>query len=209
MGLSNDQIRSAHRGGLASGAAIRDYSQPAVTPLNLNTQLKNTNLISTTTAFQPNSGFGYFEYIGQVARTVTLNKVYFVTSIAAAGTLVQELGVATTPEAPNGALQALTIRALDSTAGAYTGATGRYSNSANLAYTPPVGEHIWVFCRFQPSGTQVTISTGLACDLGQCSAFTHSSVGTPYTLGLVIPTPIQLSVTGTGSAAPLLILASA
>lgn len=209
MGLTSDQRYSAHRGGLASGAALRAYSQPAVTPLQLNTQLKNSNLLQTTASFAPGSGVAYFEYLGQVARTVTLNKVYFVTSGAAAGTLVQELGVATTPEAPNGALQTLTIRALDNTAGAYTGATGRYSNSANLAYTPPVGEHIWVFARWQPSTTQVTISTGFALDLGQYSVFTFSSVGTALTLGQAITVPVAVSVTATTGIAPVLIAATA
>jgi hypothetical protein len=180
-----------------------------VTPLNQNTQLKSTSLLQTTASFSPGSGVAYFEYLGQVARTATFNKVYFVTSGAATGTLVQELGVATTPNAPDGTLQTLTVRALDSTAGAYTGATGRYSNSANLAYTPPVGEHIWVFARWQPSGTQVTISTGLALDLGQYSVFTFSSVGTALTLGQAITVPVAVSATSTTGIAPVLILATA
>jgi hypothetical protein len=208
MGLTNDQRYAAHRGGLSSGAALRAYSQPADSPLQLNTQVKNTNLIPTTTSFSPGSGTAYFVYLGQVARIGTYNKIYFVTSGAATGALVQELGVATTPEAPNGALQTLTIRALNSTAGDYTGAAGRYSNTTNLAYTPPVGEHIWVFARWQPAGTQVTISTGLCCDLGQYSVFTFASIGTALTLGQVITTPTAVSVTATTGIAPVLILAT-
>jgi hypothetical protein len=175
----------------------------------MNTQLRSTNLVPSGASFGPGAGVAYFTYLGQVARTGTFNKVYFVTSGVATGTLVQELGVATTPNAPDGTVQPLTIRALDNTAGAYTGAVGRYSNSGNLAYTPPVGDHIWVFARWQPSGTQPTIGLGLAYDLGQFAVFTFASSGTALTLGQVIPAPTSIAATLTTGVAPMLILATA
>jgi len=209
MGLSSDQVRGAHLGGLASGAALRHYETGAVAPLTSNTLLRSTGLIPLTTAFTTVSGTAYFVYIGQVARSVKLNKVYFVTSgTVAAGALVQEYGVATSPHAPNGVNQALTIAALDSTTGLYTGALGRYSNGGNLAYTPPGATHIWAFARWQPATTPPTIANGLACDAGQFAVVSFASVGTPLVVGQVIATPTTVSVTAVTAIAPNLVLAT-
>jgi hypothetical protein len=163
-------------------------------------------MLQLATSFPTIAGTAYFLYIGQVARTIKLNKVYFVTSAVGAGALTQEFGIATTPNAPDGTIQPLTIRAIDTTATDYTGSVGRYSNGGNLAHTPPVGSHIWVFARFQPATTQPGIANGLACDIGQFSVFTFASVGTPLVLGQVIPTPASVSVTLTTAVAPNLIL---
>lgn len=203
MGLSDSQRRAAHRAGVN---ALHNYETAAVASHASTSVLKAHQLHELASSFTAIAGTAYFIYLGQVARQETFNKVYFVTATAATGALVQELGVATSPTAPNGAVPELTIRAIDTTAGNYAGATGRYSNSANLAYSPPVGTHIWVFARFQAATTQPLTTTAYGMDQGQGSVVTFASVDEPLVLGQVISDAALVSVTANTGIAPKLAL---
>lgn len=111
------------------------------------------------------SGTGYFVYVGQVAQPVTVKFVEFVVSTIGAGAQTAEVGLFSTPLAPNKANQSLTkIVATGTVDSLITTGVKRNTASFNQALVP--GTHIWTGFRGAMATTQPQM-LGLSSDYAQ------------------------------------------
>lgn len=125
--------------------------------------------------FIMSSGVGYFAYVGQVATAITVKFVELIVSTAGAGAQVAELGIFSTPSAPNKANQSLTKLAATGTIGALT-ATGAIRNTASFAQAVSVGTHLWAGMRSAMATTQPQV-LGLASDFAEGQYLTAAAPG--------------------------------
>ncbi len=96
----------------------------------------------------------YFVYVGKSAAPVQLNYVEFAVTTSAVGTQAAEIGIFSSPLAPNKAAQTLTCLAVATSLTDLTAAAGVNRNSTALAYTvPDSGIHLW-------AGFRVNMTTG-------------------------------------------------
>lgn len=204
MALSAEQRRQAHRAGLSTDIATSyqfDLAQVENAPL----RSRLTNLTGGLLAI---SGTAYWVYVGQTDRDIVAAYIRFFVSVVAAGdTRAQELALATSVSGPDRAAKTLTTKAVATTTGDYTAATGSYANSTSFAYNVPAGTHLWLGVRFAMSGTptQPTVAAlGLDTGKGEILSTTGQSAlaaNTSYTGSI-----ITQSATLTTAMAPDLVL---
>lgn len=130
----------------------------------------------------------YFVYLGRTNRRLSAQKVLFRVTTGGASTQVGEVGVFSSPLAPNGAAQTLTKIVATGTLDDLTG-TGTLGNTTAFNKTIDAGTHIWAGYRVDMASTEPTV-VGLTCDesmgsilfLAAATAFTS---GTTYAGGLI------------------------
>lgn len=130
----------------------------------------------------------YFVYVGQVQSAITVNRVEcFVTSVGA-GTQTAEIGLFSSPSAPNRAGQTLTKIVATGTVDALTSA-GLRRNTTAFAQSVSAGVHLWAGIRIsmvttQPQlyGLTADISDGQILSTASATAFTS---GTTYSGALI------------------------
>ena len=141
----------------------------------LRSTLSNVGSITLTSAR------AYFVYVGKTTREITTARIaYFVATVADAGTPA-EVGLFSSPSAPNRSSQVLTKIA----AAAASGLTALKTQTTTLVATIPAGTHLWVAIRDASVTTRVSLR-GLGFDLldGSClitSSATALTSGTTYT----------------------------
>jgi len=121
------------------------------------------------------SGTAYYVYIGRAAQDLTVKFVEFHITTAGAGTDTKEVGLFSTPSAPNKSAQTLTKIAATGTVDSGT-TTGAKRNTASFAQAVPAGTHLWAAFRGALATTQIT-ALGLANDMSQGRILTTTGGG--------------------------------
>jgi hypothetical protein len=135
------------------------------------------------------SGVAYFVYVGLVQTGVTVNRVEFHVTAAGTGTTAGEVGLFSTPAAPNRASQTLTKIVATGTVDTLVSGTGLKRNTTAFAQSVAAGTHLWAGIRTAATTTQPSIY-GLTADMsdGQIlttAAATAFTSGTTYTGALI------------------------
>lgn len=126
------------------------------------------------------SARAYFVYVGKTTQELTTARIaYFVATVADTGSPA-EVGLFSTPSAPNRSSQTLTKLA----AASASGLAALKTQTTALVATIPAGTHLWVAIRDASVTTRVTLR-GLGYDLldGSClitSSATALTSGTTY-----------------------------
>ena len=98
----------------------------------------------------------YFVYIGKTTAEITPKYVEFWVTTISAGTQVMEVGLFSTPAAPNKAAQTVTKLVATGTVDA-TNATGVKRNTTNFSTAIAAGTHLWAGIRTYHATTQPTV----------------------------------------------------
>lgn len=130
----------------------------------------------------------YFVYLGKTTRRLKCDKVLFNVTTGGASTQAGEVGLFSSPTAPNGAAQTLTCLAKDATLDDLTG-TGVKGNTTAMGYDVPADTHLWAGYRVDMASTEPTVvgltgdnSEGTILSLAAQSAF---AVGSTYAGDLI------------------------
>lgn len=121
------------------------------------------------------SGTAYYVYIGRTVQDITVKFVEFHITSAGAGTDTKEVGLFSTPSAPNKSAQTLTKIVATGTVDSGT-TTGVKRNTASFAQVVLKGTHLWAAARFALATTQPTCA-GLAGDMSQGHILTTTGGG--------------------------------
>lgn len=121
------------------------------------------------------SGTAYFVYLGKTTKAITVNRVEFLVTTAGAGAQTAEVGLFSTPSAPNRANQSLTKIVATGTVDSLT-ATGLKRNTNAFAQSVAAGTHLWAGIRTAMATTQPTI-VGHSLDLGDARILLAAASG--------------------------------
>ena len=121
------------------------------------------------------SGTAYYVYVGRMVQDVTVKFVEFHITGAGAGTDTKEVGLFSTPSAPNKSGQTLTKIAATGTVDSGT-TTGFKRNTAAFNQLVPAGTHLWAALRCALATTQPTCA-GLSGDMGGGTYLTTTGGG--------------------------------
>lgn len=121
------------------------------------------------------SGTAYYVYMGRTTQDLTVKFVEFHITGAGAGTDTKEVGLFSTPAAPNKSAQTLTKIAATGTVDSGT-TTGMKRNTASFAQAVAKGTHLWAAARFALATTQPTCG-GLTGDMSQAMILTTTGGG--------------------------------
>ena len=161
--------------------------------------------VTPTTGILLVSEVAYWTYLGYTQKTLVVDAIKGIQTVAAVagGTPQAELALATTPSAPNGTGQSLTVTNVvtysgleDLTAGGLPAIRG--TTSTSLGWTVSPCTHLWAGMRAE-MGTNPTM-LGVAMDLGagfaQATALAASplAVGTTYA-GTIVFTSVENTAT--------------
>lgn len=142
--------------------------------LNQRTFECQQGLIIGNGTFQPASGQLYAVYIGKLNYAQAFAFVRFYISTAGVGTQTAEVGLLSSPAAPNRSFQTLT-GLVGGSVGSLT-ATGSNANSSTFSGTTVAGgTHVWAGVRVVMGTTQPTFSGGYSEDLAQLSVLALGS----------------------------------
>ena len=103
-------------------------------------------LSSSTANLQLTDGSAYFTYLGHIQRDLTLNYVRFGVKTAASGTQTAEIGLFSTPSAPNRSGQTLTKICSSASVDSLT-SSGPKGNTSAFAQAIQAGTHLWAGLR--------------------------------------------------------------
>lgn len=145
------------------------------------------------------SSTAYALYIDYFAEPVTIRFVELILSVNAAGAQVAEVGLASTPSAPNKAGQNYTILVADGavddlTVGAGTVKRNTTAFSAGAGYVVPAGTHVWACFRAAMGATQPNFNAASA-NFGQAQALSTAGAAA-LTAGAVLAGVVPGSVAG-------------
>jgi hypothetical protein len=140
-----------------------------------------SRLPNVATAITLISNTAYFVYVGRTTQTLTVKHVEFFVNTNGSGTQTAEVGLFSSPNAPNKGNQSLTKLAATGTVDALT-TTGVKRNTSSFAYSVAAGTHLWAGIRTAMATTQPALA-GLCMD---------------YSQGLVLSTAAAGALTGTG-----------
>lgn len=132
--------------------------------------------VAAVGAFILITGTAYYVYIGRAVKDLTLAFVEYHVTTAGAGAQTAEVGLFTTPQAPNKAAQTLTKVAATGTLNALT-ATGVGRNTATLAAAIKAGNHIWAAIRTAMATTQPTLTALNPHDMSEGHILTTTGGG--------------------------------
>jgi hypothetical protein len=135
----------------------------------------SSNLAPGTAGFLLISNRAYFVYLGMVINSIIVKYVEFHVSTAGGGAQTVEVGLFSSPLAPNKANQSVSKIISTGTVDSLTG-TGVKRNTAAFTNTIPVGTHLWAGIRTAMAAAQPTIF-GLAIDMAQGQVLSTSSAG--------------------------------
>lgn len=127
------------------------------------------------TNFLTISGTAYFVYVGKVEEWTRFAHVELHCTVAGAGTQTAELGLYSSPLAPNKAGQTLSRLAASGTLDSLT-STGVKRNTASFALDVAPGTHLWAAARFAMATTQPNV-VGLTNDRSQGHVLTTTGGG--------------------------------
>lgn len=164
-----------------------------------NSQRIFQSAITEASTFLTISGTAYYVYVGRVAQDITVKFVEFHITTAGAGTDTKEVGLFSTPSAPNKSTQTLTKIVATGTVDSGTG-TGAKRNTAAFNQLVPAGTHLWAAFRGALATTQIT-AVGLANDMGQGHVLTTTGGGALTGLSTAAGT---IPAVGTATIAPAL-----
>lgn len=143
------------------------------------------------------TGTAYYVYVGRVVQDYTPKFVEFHITTAGAGTDTKEVGLFSTPSAPNKSAQTLTKIVATGTVDSGV-STGMKRNTAAFATLVTKGTHLWAAIRTALATTQPTIG-GLAGDNSQGLVLTTTGGGALTGLTTAAGTIIAIA---TGTTAP-------
>jgi hypothetical protein len=145
------------------------------------------------------SDTGYFVYIGKSPSGLfTTAFVEFHVTTAGAGAQTADVGIFSSPKAPDKTAQTLSKRLTASTVDSLT-STGVKRNTGNFASAFTQPGHFWVGLRTAMATTQPTLA-GLAGDMSQGHVLEKAACGAFASLGATFST--SLPALGTGIVAP-------
>jgi len=121
------------------------------------------------------SGTSYFVYIGCTVKAITPKYVEFHVSTSGSGSQTAEVGLFSTPSAPNKAAQSLTKIEATGTISSVT-STGVKRNTSAFTTSVAAGTHLWAGIRTAMATTQPTIE-GLNFDMGQGQVLVAAASG--------------------------------
>ena len=154
-----------------------------------------SRLPNVGTEIQLVSGTAYFVYVGRTTQPIVPVAVEFYVSTPGAGSNSVEVGLFSTPEAPNKAGQSLTKLAAIGTADIDSLLSAGVKSNSNLAfgYSVPAGTYLWAGIHTASYSTQPRLA-GLCQDYGEGLALSTSSAGVltgsgPWAGSLIAPTP--------------------
>jgi hypothetical protein len=138
-----------------------------------------------------------FVYVGYIDTALVLNYVDAYMTVVGAGTQAAEVGLFSSPSAPNAASQVLTKIVADATLTdmTATGTAGRIRNTTALATTVSGNTHLWAGIRCAMVTTQPTFRT-LLLDVLQGNILFTNSAGALTGAGPWTGTVPTISVTG-------------
>lgn len=141
------------------------------------------------TAFLLGADVAYFVYVGRMEETVTPQYVRGLVSLGGGGAQTAEVGLFSTPLAPNHGGQTLTKIEATGTVDDLTG-TGQKANTSAFSTSVAAGTHLWAAIRTNMAGAEPTLlATGpdLGCFIVMrtttAGALTASSTFTGVTVG--------------------------
>lgn len=160
-----------------------------------------SRLPNAATEIQLAADKAYFVYVGRIAHSVPLQYVELYVSTAGAGSNGVELGLFSTPAAPNQAGQNLTKLAAAATGDIDSLLTTgvKFNSNASFGYTAPAGTYLWAGIRTttaystQPKLSALCLDFGEGLVLSTASAGAFSGAG-PWTGSLITPSPYWNSV---------------
>lgn len=125
----------------------------------------------------------YWVFLGRLSRRLTAQKVLFAVTSGGASTQVGEVGIFSSPTAPNRAAQTLTKIVATGTLDDLTG-TGVLGNTTAFAQDVDAGTFLWAGYRVDMASTEPSVQ-GLGSDLSQgrilsLAAATAFTSGTTY-----------------------------
>jgi len=154
------------------------------------------------TTFLMITNTGYAVYMGRATQAINVGFIECEVSSAGAGAQTAELGIFSTPSAPNKSGQTLTKIVATGTVDSLTG-TGMKRNTSSFATSIPGGTHVWAVMRTAMATTQPTMRAGFFADKSQGHILT---VATPGALtGLTTMTGALIAL-GTSAVCPELYL---
>lgn len=150
MPISAAQRAQAHLAGMSTDIAAKYEYQPEQFTLN-----QPSGILLTGGGMLTVTNTAYWMYIGQSTRDLLAQYIYFFVTVqgAASTAVVQELAIATSTSKPDRAAKTLSVKAVASTTGDYTAATGSFANSTVFNYHIPASSYVWLGCRFALTGT--------------------------------------------------------
>lgn len=128
---------------------------------------------NSASAFTMVSGTAYFVYVGRTVRAVTPKYVEFHVTSAGDGAQTAEVGLYSTPSAPNKAAQSLSKLVATATVDDLT-TTGMKRNTTEFSTLIAAGTHVWAAIRVAMATTQPDI-VGLANDMEQGHVLAQAS----------------------------------
>ena len=117
----------------------------------------------------------YFVYLGTLKKAVTALKIYFHVTTGGTGAQTAEVGLFSTPTAPNRAAQTLTKLVATGTLGDLTG-TGVLGNSTSFALDIPAGTNLWAGIRTAMATNEPQIY-GLTADMSHGRILSTATAG--------------------------------
>ena len=168
-------ISNATNGLYSIGIATTNYVNSTVQLEGRQRIFRSPNLAIAATAVIASSNTAYFVYMGKTSGALTVQFVKFYVTTAGAGTQNAEVGLFSTPNAPNGTAQTLTKIVANATLSSLT-TTGIKSNTVALAQSVAAGTHLWAGVRFGMVTTQPTCAS-VAYDMNGGNLLTTASAG--------------------------------
>lgn len=148
-----DDVAWEHRWTAGSATALQQQTVP-VAPGNR--WFKGLGTPSSTVVW--GSGLAHFVYLGRVTRPLTIKYVLFRVSSAGVGSQAAEVGIFSSPLAPNRAGQTLTKLWADGTLQDLTSGTGIRGNASASTTEIAADTHIWGGVRIAMGSTQPTVA---------------------------------------------------
>jgi uncharacterized 2Fe-2S/4Fe-4S cluster protein (DUF4445 family) len=193
MPLSDAERRAAHRAGQSSDDAHRLSLARRTVVDDPGTQRVFSSALNRIAGSLVTADKAYFVYVGRTAQRFSVSKVEFAVTTSAVGTQAAEVGLFTSPLAPNKAAQTLTCIAINATLSDLTAAAAVNSNTVSMAYDlgENTGVHLWAGLRVNmtSSPTQPQIY-GLTADFSEGQILSMAAagvlaVGTTYAGALI------------------------
>jgi len=124
------------------------------------------SVLTTRAGSAPGSQTAWWTYLGYTVESLLIKYVEFYVSVVGVGTQVAEVGLFSTPLAPNKTAQTITKLTSTDTLDSLTVGIGVKRNTNSLNYRVDPGVHLWAGVRFSMQTTQPNI-VGLSGDCNQ------------------------------------------
>jgi hypothetical protein len=191
--LTGDVTTSA--GAVATSLSAARVNQ-LLAGLDISARVFESRLSNHATPLLMVSAVAYFVYMGRTTVAITPKFVEFYVSTLGAGTSeVGEVGLFSTPSAPNKAAQSLTKLVSTGTVDTVKVGLGVKRNTSAFATSVPAGTFLWAGIRYAMSGTPTQPTT--------------LSLGYDFAEGQILSLASATALTGTGPFAGAIIAASA